>query len=210
MNVRPEKRTTLSLLADSRNTTTALLTDLLGEQPRARIDDQARYLAVEVMGPDLLDRLGLTPERQVVFRRSTLYGADTGRLISVNRVVALVDAHPVVAAIEDATTVPIGTLLARFGVEGTRELLAVGLQWNDSWARLEPVGACRSYAIHLREGLLAWVEELFSPSLLPPPGEAECALLRAELGVAAPPPISWTDGNDLQAIRALRRSAAEV
>ena len=150
--------------------TTRFLAALLDEPLKVKVMFQARRPAAGVLPQTVRLRMSAAPDDPVIVRRSQLVAADTGNVISANKVV-LDPSHPLVADLDLGTDIPIGYLLS--DVEQRRELLQRGVRpW--SWGAPEPFSKTRSsvwrsYLI-INEGRpVCYIEEVFHPDVAPPP-----------------------------------------
>jgi chorismate-pyruvate lyase len=170
MNIAPEALTRMILGHDG--STTRILSAFLGEPLRVRIGRQERIQAGLALAAEVLTHLRITAEQTVIVRYSELVRA-SGHTVSVNRVVMMPDRHPVIDRIFDGGDVPIGRLLDEHVPDHHRIILRAGTRWFNGWATDSRTSASRSYIIMLGDTPLLYVEEIFSPRVVPPVTDAE-------------------------------------
>jgi hypothetical protein len=149
------------MLLRSDGSTTLLLEALLGTTLQVQVDC---HLPVTGQETDLriLQALKLDKADLLVLRRSRLTLPD-GTTASVNRVIFRADSTA--CSGEQGDSVPLGLQLLARGVLQRRHLLSAGL---DRWPldRLRPC-AFKEYLIHMGEDTPYYVEERFSPDVIP-------------------------------------------
>ncbi|WP_214103938.1 chorismate pyruvate-lyase family protein [Acrocarpospora catenulata] len=165
MNIAPEALTRMVLGHDG--STTRLLSALLGEPLRVRIGRQEVLEAGLALTAELRAHLRVSGAERVIVRYSELV-KPSGHAVSVNRVVMMPDRHPVIDHIYQGGDVPIGRLLDQHVPGHHRRLLRAGTRWFNGWAADSRTSASRAYIIMLGETPLLYVEEIFSPRVVPP------------------------------------------
>ncbi|MEV4116848.1 chorismate pyruvate-lyase family protein [Nonomuraea sp. NPDC049695] len=149
--------------------TTRFLSALLDEPLKAKVMLQARRPAAGALPTAVLSRMRPAADDIVIVRRSQLVVADTGAVISENKVVLDIG-HPLMADLDLGTDIPIGYLLSE--VEQRRELLQRGVRrW--SWGMPDPFSttrpsAWRSYLIVNGGRPICYIEEVFHPDIVAP------------------------------------------
>ncbi|WP_285783100.1 chorismate pyruvate-lyase family protein [Microbispora sp. NBRC 16548] len=179
--------------------TTRILTCLLGEPLKVRVLRQHDE-AASALAPHVSAHLKLSSEDHAIVRRSQLVRA-TGEAVSLNTVIMVPSRHPIVAAISEADDVPLGHILAQHVPGHHRRILNHGTVWHDAWSDLDRHCAYREYLICLESEPILYIQEVFSPEIVPAAPRSDAALqVHSDLllmptspervGASAPPP-SW-------------------